>query len=94
LGIGLIFLTFKEKIKGKLKKFLILIGVSSSGVLISVLLHNFLYGLFIYLFGEGFWQKIGFKDEPLFFFLAIIICPAGFLIGAGASAYLFFKKKK
>jgi len=45
LGIVLIILTIKQKIKGKLKFFLLLTGISSSGFLVSVLLHNFLYGL-------------------------------------------------
>lgn len=94
LGLFLIFLTLKKKVKGKLKKFLILTGVSSAGFIISVLLHNFIYGLFIYLFGADFWDKIGLKDEPIFFFLAIIVCPIGFFIGVVGSLVLFIRKRK
>ena len=65
LGAALIFLTLKKKVKGKLKKFLILAGASATGFFISVLLHNLILG-----------------DEPVFFLLAIIVCPIGFLIGA------------
>lgn len=94
LGLILIFLTVKEKVEGKLKKFLILTGASAAGFFISVLLHNFLYGLFIFLFGTDFWKRIGLEDEPFFFFLAIIVCPLGFLIGVVGSAMLFVKKEK
>ena len=92
LGIALIFLTLKEKVKGKLKKFLILTGASASGFFISVLLHNLIYGLFVAVFGADFWDKIGLGDEPLFFLLAIIVCPIGFLIGGAGSIILFLKR--
>ena len=77
LGAVLIFLTLKKKVKGKLRKFLILTGVSATGLFISILFHNLVSGLF----------KI---EEPLFFLLAIIVCPIGFLIGVVGSctAYL------
>ncbi len=63
------------------KCFLILTGASVVGFFVSALLHNFIYGLFIYWFGEGFWDRIGLGDEPFFFFLAIFVFPIGFLIG-------------
>jgi len=92
LGAVLIFLTLKEKIKGKLKKFLILTGASAVGVFISVLLHNLIYGLFVAVFGADFWDKIGLGDEPLFFLLAIIVCPIGFLVGVVGSIIFFLKR--
>lgn len=94
LGLGLIFLTLKQKVGGMLKKFLILTGASSAGFFVSVLLHNFIYGLLVYWFGADFWDRIGLADEPFFFFLAIIVCPVGFLIGAVGSIVLFIKKRK
>lgn len=94
LGGVLVFLTLKSKVKGWLKKFLILTGGSAAGFLISVILHNFVYGLFIYLFGAGFWDNIGLGDEPFFFILAIIICPLGFLVGAIGSIIILIKKRK
>ncbi len=93
LGITLIILTLKGGIGGKLKKFLILTGVSVAGFFVSVLLHNFIYGLFIHFFGKDFWNRIGTGgDEPVFFILAIVVCPIGFLIGTIGSAVLFTKK--
>jgi len=85
LGAVLIFLTYRKKVKGKLKKFLILTGASATGFFISVLLHNLIYGLFVAIFGVDFWVNIGLGDEPLFFLLAIIVCPIGFLVGVVGS---------
>jgi len=41
-----------------------LTGVSATGMPVCVIVHNFVYGLFIALFGEEFWGPGG--DEPLF----------------------------
>jgi hypothetical protein len=58
------------------------------GVLVFVLLHNLVYGLFTYFFGENFWNG---GDEPVFFILASVICPLGFLTGAVGSIVLRIK---
>lgn len=94
LGVALMVATVKKKIKGKLKKFLLLTGASATGILLSILLHNFVYGIFAYFFGPDFWDKIGLGDEPIFFFLTIIVCPAAFLIGVMGSALLLIKSTK
>lgn len=93
LGALLIFFTIKEKTKGKLKKFLLLTGVSAAGFFISVLLHNFLYGLakiaehLVLLF------HLLEALQVIFFIIAIFVCPIGFLIGM-AGSLLFFNKKR
>ncbi len=93
LGITLIILTLKSGIGGKLKKFLILTGASVAGIFVSIVLHNFIYGLFIHFFGPDFWTRIGTGgEEPVFFILATVVCPIGFLIGAIGSTVLFTKK--
>lgn len=92
LGVVLIFFTIREKVKGALKKFLMLTGISSAGFFVSILLHNFIYGLLIYWFGSDFWERIGIGDEPFFFFVAIFVCPIGFLVGVIGSIILFVKK--
>ena len=94
LGLGLIFLTLKQKVGGMQKKFFLLTGASTAGFFVSILLHNLVYGLLIYWFGVDFWDRIGLGDEPFFFFLAIIVCPIGFLIGAVGSIVLFIRKRK
>ncbi len=94
LGVVLVLLTLRKKIKGLLKNFLILTGVCAAGFSVSVILHNLIYGLFIILFGRDFWDIIGLSDEPLFFLLAILVFPAGFLIGVVGTLITFIKEKK
>ena len=94
LGVALIFTTLKLKIKGKLKRYLILTGASATGIPVCAILHNLIYGLFIYCFGNNFWDKIGLKDEPVFFFLAIIVFPILFLIAITGSVVMFVKDRK
>jgi len=94
LGVALIFLTVKEKVGGIFKKFLILTGASAAGFVISFLLHNVIYGLFIEWFGVDFWDRIGLRDEPFFFIMAIFVCPVGFLVGAVGSIFFAIKNKQ
>ena len=92
LGLVLTFLTLKEGIKGRLKKFLLLTGASASGFFVFAVLHNVFYAL------EIIFQPItplkflmGFL-HVCFFFLAIPVCPIGFLVGAVGSGVLLLKK--
>ena len=87
LGIALLVLAAKRKVDGTLRKFFLLTGASATGVFVSILLHNLVYGLFIYFFGEGFWDIIG-GDEPFFFIMALFVCPLGFLVGVVGSIVL------
>ncbi|MBL7053146.1 MAG: hypothetical protein ISS02_00575 [Candidatus Portnoybacteria bacterium] len=89
LGILLTYYTIKLKIEGKLKWFLILTGIPPVIALVSAILHNLVYGLMIYVFGEGFWGQGG--DEVFFFILALIVCPIIFLVGAIGSIIMFKK---
>jgi hypothetical protein len=74
------------------KKFLKLMGASAVGLIVFAVLHNLVYALFIYFFGEDFWIRVGLEDEPFFFIMAIIVCPAAFLVGAVGSVVLAIKK--
>jgi MFS family permease len=94
LGIALLVLAIKKKERNRLGKFLILTGAAAAGIPVSAVLHNVIYGLFIYWFGADFWEKTGLGDEPFFFIMAIIVCPLGFLAGAVGSVVLFFKEEK
>jgi len=93
LGLALLVLALKEKAEGKIKKFLILTGASAIGLFVFVILHNLIYGLFIYFFGQDFWQRIGLNDEPVFFLLAIVVCPIGFLVGIIGTIVLFIRER-
>jgi len=91
LGAALIFFTVKERVEGTLKKFLLLTGASAAGVPLFSLLHNAVYALFIHFFGAEFWNG---GDEPVFFIIAIFVCPLGFLVGAVGSIVLAIKKSR
>ena len=94
LGGALTFFAVKEKVGGMLKKFLILTGASAAGFFVSVLLHNAIYGLFIHFFGVDFWERIGVGDEPVFFIIAIFVCPLGFLVGAVGSIVIAIRRHR
>jgi len=94
LGLVLVFLTIKRGVKGKLKRFLILTGGSAGGFLISVLLHNFLYGLAMMVGGVSWLYSLVEILHVAFFMTAIFVCPLGFLIGVVGSMVMFSKKKK
>jgi hypothetical protein len=62
------------------KHFLLLLWLTAQAFLLGIVLHNAIYGLFILLSGWGFWDRFG--DEPVFFIIALIVVPAGFIVGA------------
>ena len=80
LGVTLIVLTVKTKVGGMLKKFLLLTGASVVGLPVFAILHNVVSGLFN-------------TEEPIFFIIATIVCPIGFLVGAVGSVVLAVKNK-
>jgi len=81
LGVALLFLTVKTKVGGILKKFLLLTGASAVGLPVFVLLHNVVSGLFNI-------------EEPVFFIMAIFVCPIAFLVGVVGSVVLAIKNKQ
>jgi hypothetical protein len=91
LGIALIVLAVKANFTKISKIFFILTGASAIGIVAGAILHNLVYALFIKLFGEGFWAGIG--DEPVFFILAVIVCPIVLLVGIIGSIVLIAKKR-
>ncbi len=91
LGIALLVFSLRSSASGGLKKFLILTGASAAGVLVSVLLHNLIYGLFEHFAGADFWNG---GDEVFFFTMASIVCPLGFLVGVVGTIVLGAKRRK
>lgn len=75
-----IITTIKTKAGKKLKKFLLLTGISAVGFFIAALLHNIVSAIFDI-------------EEPVFFFIAIIVCPIGFLVGVLGTIALAVKNK-
>ena len=89
LGLVLVVLTARLRESRIQKIFFILAGASAVGIPICAILHNLVYGLFIPWFGENFWERhVSGGDEPVFFILALLVCPALFLIGTVGSVVL------
>jgi len=81
--------TLKSEVSGNLRTFLLITGISGVGIPVSVVLHNIIYAIFIYLFGKGIWDGIG-GDEPVFFILGLIVFPLCYVIGAAGTGYNLF----
>ena len=81
LGVTLIVLTVKTKVERRLKKFLLLTEASFVGFPVFALLHNAVSALLN-------------TEEAVFFTLATIVCPVGFLVGAIGSIVLRVKKSR
>jgi len=94
LGLTLLILTARAKPDKLFKGFLLLTSSSAVGVFVSILLHGIVYGLFILIFGEDFWDRIGIPDEPAFFIMALIICPIAYLVGTVGSIVLILRRKR
>ncbi|GAG58846.1 unnamed protein product, partial [marine sediment metagenome] len=94
LSIPELIFAIRQRLEKLFKRFLILTGASALGIFVSFVLHNAIYAIFIYFFGEGFWERIGIGDEPFFFVLAVIICPIAFLVGIVGSIVLFVKRRR
>lgn len=73
-----------------LKIFLLVAGISFGAFIISVFLHNAIYGLFIHYFGEDFWDRVGVADEPVFFVIALLSVVA-LAVGLIGSLVIFVK---
>ncbi len=94
LGALLIFLVLKQEIEGKLKKFLMLTGMSALGTFIAIFLHNAFYALGVLteniIVLHYFMEAI----HVFFFLVAIFVCPIGFIAGVLGVFFNFFKKRK
>jgi len=90
-GIGLTIITYRERIVGKRKFFLLSTGISSAGFFLGVVLHNLFYALSTLtedLIGlDAFLNVL----EVGFFLVATILCPIGLLVGIVGTILLWKK---
>jgi hypothetical protein len=91
LGIVLIILAARTPVIKPLRISLILAGSAIAGMPVCVILHNVVYGVFIYLFGDNFWGPNG--DEAFFFIMALIVCPL-LLIGSTVSTIVLMARHR
>jgi len=89
LGIFLLYLTIKEKIKGKLRIYLILSSSSIFVFFISMILHNFFYALTVISENIIILKYLFEALHVVFFVVSIIIAPVLFIIGVIGSIYYF-----
>ncbi len=94
LGGYLIALTLKQKVEGKLKKFLMLTGASAAGFFVFAFLHNIFYGLAQITSHITVLSYLMRALEVIFFLIAIFACPIGFLVGVIGSIVLLVKERK
>lgn len=92
VGVALIVSTVKEKVKGLLKIFLLLTGSSAIGFFVAILLHNLFYALGIIISHVPALYYLMQAVHVTFFFIATLVCPIGFIIGAVGSIFLGIKK--
>ncbi|MBU2592654.1 MAG: hypothetical protein ABH867_04705 [Patescibacteria group bacterium] len=93
LGLLLLFLVLRQKVKQPLRKFLLLTSIGAVGFFGGAFLHNFFYGLGV-LFNNI--PVLGFLMELLhvaFFLISILVSPVIFLIGLIGSLIIFLRKK-
>lgn len=93
LGGILIFLTLKQKVKGRLKKFLLLTGFSAVGFFVGSVLHNLFYALGVLSKDISWLTSLMEVIHVAFFLLAVIAAPVCFLVGAIGSVVIFLKNK-
>ncbi|MFH1662885.1 MAG: hypothetical protein ABH934_03080 [Chloroflexota bacterium] len=102
IGGGLVYLLsylFYDRVEPKLDErelkrlriWLLIAGMSLALGIISIFLHNAIYGLLIHWFGPDFWTSIGIPEEPVFFFIAVFISPLALVVGLTGSLVIYFK---
>lgn len=80
-GLGLLIMTFRKRISGKVKTFLLIAGFSALGFPVGVVLHNLFYALGMLAEGIAILPAILGVLEGGFFLMAVILCQIGLLVG-------------
>jgi len=75
VAAAILFLGLR-KLTGRLRIFVLMIGGSILGFFVSVLLHNAIYALILVKLLD-----MPDSDEPVFFIVAVIVCPIVFAVG-------------
>jgi hypothetical protein len=80
-GMGLVILSYKERLSGKAKLFLLLSGFSAIGFTLGIILHNLFYALSTLTENLNTLNMVLNFFEASFFLMAVILCPIGLLVG-------------
>ena len=93
LGVLLIVFAVKSRFEKKLKVFLILTGASAIGPLVGSVLHNVFYAFAILTEHITVLHYIFEFVHAAFFIIALLVCPAVFLVGVIGTIVLLRKRK-
>jgi hypothetical protein len=91
LGGLLTFLVYKQKLKGKPRRYLLLTGFSAVGFFVFAVLHNLFYALAELSKNIAVLPTVLEYLHATFFIISVIICPIGFVIGVIGSIILLRK---
>jgi hypothetical protein len=89
LAAALVVLTITLKESGVRKFFFILTGASAIGIPVCAILHNLVFALCI-KYNCIYWKG---SDEPVFFILALLVCPGLFILGTLGSIVLLISAR-
>lgn len=88
LGAGIVFYSLR-RLSGRLRLYVTIIGASILGFFVSVLLHNAIYALvFVTLMGRPD------LEEPVFFIIAVFVCPVALAVGVVGSLVAWRKQRR
>ena len=78
-----------RKLAGKLRIFVMMMGGAIVAFFLAVLLHNAIYAvLFVTMLEKPDY------DEPVFFIIAVIVCPIVFMIGAVGALVTWLRQRR
>jgi len=77
-----------------LKVFLRVGGISFVVAIVSAILHNVVYMLFIHFAGEDFWERTGMEDEPVFFWITLVAIAAWIIATIGSLVVFIIGQRK
>jgi len=87
-GLAALYFGWK-KLSGKLRVFVMMMGGAIVGFFVSVMLHNAIYAVvFVTLLDQPDY------DEPVFFIIAVIVCPIVFAIGAAGALVTWLRQRR
>lgn len=94
LGLVLLVLAARAGLERELKLALVLTGVGAVGIPLSMILHNAVYALMVFLSNKGVLNLNRGGDEGLFFILALVIFPALLVVSAAFSMVMLWRANR
>ncbi|MFH1631624.1 MAG: hypothetical protein ABIA47_01180 [bacterium] len=93
LGVALTVLTLRAKLPKPARRYLLVTGFASAGVLIGAVLHNLFYALAIVTEHLPAVSYIAGILSAGFFIIGLLVCPIAYIVGTIGSIVKFIKTK-